>query len=90
MRKQACRQYREMKTSTNAGFRLADLKLSGEALKGAVQDAQKKILAAETPSTIHTKGIHHSRRISGSGNGNSHARIERGYQHTAYRRPIRR
>ena len=36
---------------------VSDLKLSNEALKGAVQDAQKKILAAETPATIHYKGV---------------------------------
>jgi hypothetical protein len=48
----------EMKTSTTTlGSDVADLKLSSEALKGAVQDAQKKILAAETPSTIHYKGV---------------------------------
>jgi hypothetical protein len=47
-----------MKTSTTTlGSDVADLKLSSEALKGAVQDAQKKILAAETPSTIHYKGV---------------------------------
>ncbi len=34
-----------------------DLKLGSDALKGAVQDTQKKIIAAESPSTIHYKGI---------------------------------
>jgi hypothetical protein len=36
---------------------VADLKLSSDALKGAVQDTQKKIVAAESPATIHYKGI---------------------------------
>jgi hypothetical protein len=36
---------------------VSDLKLSNEAVKGAVQDTQKKIVAAETPSTIRYKGI---------------------------------
>jgi hypothetical protein len=34
-----------------------DLKLGSDSLKGAVQDTQKKIIAAESPSTIHYKGI---------------------------------
>jgi hypothetical protein len=34
-----------------------DLKLGSDSLKGAVQDTQKKIIAAESPSSIHYKGI---------------------------------
>src|SRR6202158_1400643 len=34
-----------------------DLKLGSETLKVAVQDTQKKIIASESPSTIHYKGI---------------------------------
>jgi hypothetical protein len=44
-------------TTTTLSSDVSDLKLSNEAVKGAVQDAQKKIIAAETPSTIHYKGI---------------------------------
>jgi len=44
-------------TTTTLSSDVSDLKLSNEAVKGAVQDAQKKIVAAETPSTIHYKGI---------------------------------
>ena len=48
----------EVKTTTTAlSTDVADLKLSNEAVKGAVQDAQKKIIAGESPSTIHYKGI---------------------------------
>src|SRR5579863_5236710 len=48
----------EVKTTTTAlSSDVADLKLSNEAVKGAVQDAQKKIIAGESPSTIHYKGI---------------------------------
>src|ERR1700687_5274318 len=34
-----------------------DLKLGSETLKVAVQDTQKKIIAGESPSTIHYKGV---------------------------------
>jgi hypothetical protein len=34
-----------------------DMKLGSESLKSAVQDTQKKIIAAESPSTLHFKGI---------------------------------
>ena len=48
----------EVKTTTTAlTSDVSDLKLSNEAVKGAVQDAQKKIVAAESPATIHFKGI---------------------------------
>jgi hypothetical protein len=48
----------EVKTTTSTlNSDVSDLKLSNEAVKGAVQDAQKKIIAAETPSTIRYKGI---------------------------------
>ena len=48
----------EVKTTTTAlSSDVADLKLSNEAVKGAVQDAQKKIIAGESPTTIHYKGI---------------------------------
>jgi hypothetical protein len=48
----------EVKTTTTAlSSDVSDLKLSNEAVKGAVQDTQKKIVAAESPSTIHYKGI---------------------------------
>jgi hypothetical protein len=48
----------EVKTTTTAlSSDVADLKLSNEAVKGAVQDTQKKIIAGESPSTIHYKGI---------------------------------
>jgi hypothetical protein len=36
---------------------VSDLKLGSETLKVAVQDTQKKIIAAESPATIHYKGI---------------------------------
>ncbi len=44
-------------TTTTLSSDVSDLKLSNEAVKGAVQDTQKKIVAAESPSTIHYKGI---------------------------------
>src|ERR1700747_3052796 len=44
-------------TTTTLTSDVSDLKLSNEAVKGAVQDTQKKIVAAESPSTIHYKGI---------------------------------
>src|SRR5258708_30851955 len=44
-------------TTTTLSSDVSDLKLSNEAVKGAVQDAQKKIIAGESPSTIHYKGI---------------------------------
>src|SRR5262244_1845657 len=44
-------------TTTTLSSDVADLKLGSDALKGAVQDAQKKIVASETPSSIHYKGI---------------------------------
>jgi hypothetical protein len=48
----------EVKTTATAlSSDVTDLKLGSDSLKGAVQDTQKKILAAETPSTIHYKGI---------------------------------
>jgi hypothetical protein len=48
----------EVKTTTTAlSSDVADLKLGNDALKGAVQDAQKKIIAGESPSTIHYKGV---------------------------------
>ncbi len=48
----------EVKTTTTAlSSDVADLKLSNDAVKGAVQDAQKKIIAGESPATIHYKGI---------------------------------
>ncbi len=48
----------EVKTTTTAlSSDVADLKLGNEAVKGAVQDAQKKIIAGESPSAIHYKGI---------------------------------
>jgi hypothetical protein len=48
----------EVKTTTTAlSSDVADLKLSSEAVKGAVQDVQKKIVAEESPATIHYKGI---------------------------------
>ena len=34
-----------------------DMKLGNESLKGAVQDTQKKIISAESPATLHFKGI---------------------------------
>jgi hypothetical protein len=48
----------EVKTTTTAlSSDVADLKLGSDSLKGAVQDTQKKIIAGESPSTIHYKGI---------------------------------
>ena len=44
-------------TTTTLSSDVADLKLGNDSLKGAVQDTQKKIIAAESPSTIHYKGI---------------------------------
>jgi hypothetical protein len=44
-------------TTTTLSSDVADLKLGNDALKGAVQDTQKKIVAGESPSTIHFKGI---------------------------------
>ena len=34
-----------------------DMKLGSESLKSAVQDTQKKIISAESPATLHYKGI---------------------------------
>ncbi|HVO57916.1 MAG TPA: hypothetical protein VMT51_09500 [Dongiaceae bacterium] len=48
----------EVKSTTNTlSSDVADLKLGSDSLKGAVQDTQKKIIAAESPSTIHYKGV---------------------------------
>jgi hypothetical protein len=48
----------EVKTTTTAlSSDVADLKLGSDSLKGAVQDTQKKIIAGESPSTIHYKGV---------------------------------
>jgi hypothetical protein len=48
----------EVKTTTTAlSSDVADLKLGNDAVKGAVQDVQKKIVAAESPATIRYKGI---------------------------------
>jgi hypothetical protein len=44
-------------TTTTLSSDVADLKLGSDSLKGAVQDTQKKIIAAESPSTIHYKGV---------------------------------
>jgi len=44
-------------TTTTLSSDVSDLKLSNEAVKGAVQDTQKKIISAESPSAIHYKGI---------------------------------
>jgi hypothetical protein len=44
-------------TTTTLSSDVSDLKLSNEAVKGAVQDAQKKIVAGESPAAIHYKGI---------------------------------
>jgi archaellum component FlaC len=44
-------------TTTTLSSDVADLKLGSDSLKGAVQDTQKKIIAAESPTTIHYKGI---------------------------------
>ena len=48
----------EVKTTTSTlTSDVSDLKLSNEAVKGAVADAQKKIIAGESPAAIHYKGI---------------------------------
>ncbi len=44
-------------TTTTLSSDVSDLKLSNEAVKGAVQDTQKKIVAGESPVAIHYKGI---------------------------------
>src|SRR5216683_7217202 len=44
-------------TTTTLSSDVADLKLGNDSLKGAVQDTQKKIIAAESPSAIHLKGM---------------------------------
>ena len=44
-------------TTTTLSSDVADLKLGNDSLKGAVQDTQKKIIAAESPTTIHYKGV---------------------------------
>jgi hypothetical protein len=44
-------------TATTLSSDVADLKLGSDSLKGAVQDTQKKIIAGESPATIHYKGI---------------------------------
>jgi len=44
-------------TTTTLSSDVSDLKLGSDALKGAVQDTQKKIISAESPATIHYKGI---------------------------------
>ena len=44
-------------TTTTLTSDVSDLKLSNEAVKGAVADAQKKIIAGESPASIHYKGI---------------------------------
>jgi len=44
-------------TTTTLSSDVSDLKLSNEAVKGAVQDTQKKIVAGESPAAIHYKGI---------------------------------
>ena len=44
-------------TTTTLSSDVSDLKLSNEAVKGAVADAQKKIIAGESPASIHYKGI---------------------------------
>jgi len=44
-------------TTTTLSSDVADLKLGSDSLKGAVQDTQKKIIAGESPSSIHYKGI---------------------------------
>jgi hypothetical protein len=44
-------------TTTTLSSDVSDLKLSNEAVKGAVADAQKKIIAGESPAAIHYKGI---------------------------------
>jgi hypothetical protein len=44
-------------TTTTLSADVADLKLGSDSLKGAVQDTQKKIVASETPVSIHYKGV---------------------------------
>ena len=44
-------------TTTTLSSDVADLKLGSDSLKGAVQDTQKKIIAAESPAAIHYKGM---------------------------------
>jgi hypothetical protein len=44
-------------TTTSLSSDVTDLKLGSDSLKGAVQDTQKKIIAGESPSSIHYKGI---------------------------------
>src|SRR5258707_7864898 len=44
-------------TTTTLSSDASDLKLSNEAVKGAVQDAQKKIIAGGSPSTLHYQRI---------------------------------
>src|SRR6266852_9690740 len=44
-------------TTTTLSSDVADLKLGSDSLKGAVQDTQKKIIAGESPTTIHYKGM---------------------------------
>jgi len=44
-------------TTTTLSSDVADLKLGSDSLKGAVQDTQKRIIAGESPSTIHYKGV---------------------------------
>jgi hypothetical protein len=44
-------------TTTTLTSDVSDLKLSNEAVKGAVADTQKKIIAGESPASIHYKGI---------------------------------
>jgi archaellum component FlaC len=44
-------------TTTTLSSDVADLKLGSDALKGAVQDTQKKVVASESPSSIHYKGV---------------------------------
>jgi len=48
----------EAKTAATAATSdMNDLKLGSESLKVAVQDTQKKIISAESPATLHYKGI---------------------------------
>jgi hypothetical protein len=44
-------------TTTTLSSDVADLKLGSDSLKGAVQDTQKRIVASETPVSIHYKGV---------------------------------
>src|SRR5260370_4863573 len=44
-------------TTTTLSSDVADLKLGNDSLKGAVADTQKKIIAGESPVSIHYKGI---------------------------------